>query len=115
MVIFIRGDTMEIHVFDHIKNVVKIRLEDVIQVKRIDRRLCYLTEEGKFYGAVNLKEQALLYAGLGISQVDKNSLINTNKIEKIEGRNAIINNIKYPISRREFSKLARNMRSGHTV
>lgn len=96
---------MGIHVFDSAKKVVEIKLEDVINIKRINRRLCYLTESGLFFGAINLKEQALLYMSLGFFQADKNSLVNINKIEKIVGKSVIAKGIRYPISRRNLAKI----------
>jgi hypothetical protein len=98
---------MRIFVFDAEKNVVTIQYEDILNVKRIKRRLCYLTEDGLFYGANTLEEFAQLHASLGFRLVDKKNVINMNHVNHIIKGIAYVRGVGYPIARRRLNNVTK--------
>lgn len=89
-----------IYVFDSKRNVVTIQYKDIINVKRVNRRLQYLTDEGLFYGANTLEELEELHASLGFKLVDKQNIINMNHVDNIIDGLAYVREVGYSIARR---------------
>jgi hypothetical protein len=98
---------MRIFVFDSERKVVTIQYKEILSVKRVNRRLCYLTEEGLFYGAVTLEELAELHASLGFIMVDKRNVINMNQVDYMIKGCAFVHGVKYPISRRRLKTMTK--------
>lgn len=96
---------MEIRVFNENRKANSIHFKDILIAKMVNRRLCYLTEDGFFYGPVNLKEFAELHENFGMAQIDKNNVVNLYHIQYVIKGEAYIKGKKYTVSRRRRAKL----------
>lgn len=90
-----------LYVYDSNRKTAMIRYSDILCIKRVNRRLCYLTDAGLFYGPITMEEFAELHVSLGFRMVDKQGVINMEQVDHIIKGSAYIRGVEYPISRRK--------------
>ena len=91
------------YLFDDEDRMHDIAIEDIVCIKRSVRvrKIQFCTGTEWLHEPNNIDKLLKAYKPYGFYQIDKNKLININKVTRIENGEAWINGDKYPISRRQ--------------
>jgi DNA-binding LytR/AlgR family response regulator len=88
--------------FDDQGNVNDINIEDIVCIKRevVQRKTLFNTGSEYLHDPNTLVELVKAYQTFGFHQIDKNKLINLNKVDKYKDGYLWIGDTKYLVSRR---------------
>lgn len=88
--------------FDELGKVVDINIEDVDCIKRevTERKNIFRIGDKLFANANTITQLEILYQGYGFAKIDKNKLININKVEKFQNGQIWVNGLVFTVSRR---------------
>lgn len=96
---------IKISVFDDDGKVCFIEWTDVIGMRRVDRRMNYVTKNQTYYGAITMKEEGSLHESLGFIQIDKNCVININHVDEVVKGKILIHGKLCQVSRRKLATI----------